>query len=161
MERHMRLSRAAVVLVAIALIAAIAAAVWFASPDAPYVPSEDSGAALGTAAPAEDGTVAEGYQPSSTGTGISSMDPTRSDTDGDFYLTQDIEITSLHSDDKWDQEFSGTFDGNGHTITINASHTTSCNDAGGMFIGLAALCRRRKHHDRQRQTCLGTYKRRQ
>ena len=138
MERHMRLSRAAVVLVTIALIAAIAAAVWFASPDAPYVPNEDSGAALGTAAPAEDGTVAEGYQPSSTGTGISSMDPTRSDTDGDFYLTQDIEITSLHSDDKWDQEFSGTFDGNGHTITINASHTTSCNDAGGMFIGLAA-----------------------
>ena len=138
MERHMRLSRAAVVLVTIALIAAIAAAVWFASPESPYVPSEDSGAALGTAAPAEDGTVAEGYQPSSTGTGISSMDPTRSDTDGDFYLTQDIEITSLHSDDKWDQEFSGTFDGNGHTITINASHTTSCNDAGGMFIGLAA-----------------------
>ena len=55
MERHTRLSRAAVVLVTIALIAAIAAAVWFASPDAPYVPSEDSGAALGTAAPAEDG----------------------------------------------------------------------------------------------------------
>ncbi len=136
MERHTRLSRAAVVLVAIALIASIAAAVWFASPDAPYVPSEDSGAALGTAAPAEDGTVAGGYQP--IGTGISSMDPTRSDTGGDFYLTQDIEITSLHSDDKWDQEFSGTFDGNGHTITINASQTTSCNDAGGMFIGLAA-----------------------
>ena len=121
MERHMRLSRAAVVLVTIALIAAIAAAVWL----------------LGTAAPAEDGTVAEGYQPSATGTGISSMDPTRSDTDGDFYLTQDITITSLHSDGKWGQEFSGTFDGNGHTITINASHTTTCNDAGGMFIGLA------------------------
>ena len=135
MERHTRLSRAAVVLVAIALIASIAAAVWFASPDAPYVPSEDSGAALGAAAPAEDGTVASGYQPS--GEGISSMDPTRSVTDGDFYLTQDIEITSLHSDDKWDQAFSGTFDGNGHTITINASHTTTCNDAGGMFIGLA------------------------
>ena len=67
MERHMRLSRAAVVLVAIALIASIAAAVWFASPDAPYVPNEDSGAALGTAAPAEDGyaehetTVPGGY----------------------------------------------------------------------------------------------------
>lgn len=135
MERHMRLSRAAVVLVAIALIAAIAAAVWFASPDAPYVPSEDSGAALGTAAPAEDGTVASGYQP--IGDGISSMDPTREKPKGDFYLTQDITITSLHSDDKWNQAFSGTFDGNGHTITINASHTTTCNDAGGMFIGLA------------------------
>ena len=137
MERHMRLSRAAVVLVTIALIAAIAAAVWFASPESPYVPSEDRGAALGTAAPAEDGTVAEGYQPSSTGTGISSMDPTREKPNGDFYLTQDITITSLHSDDKWDQAFSGTFDGNGHTITINASHTTASNDAGGMFIGLA------------------------
>ena len=138
MERHTRLSRAAVVLVTIALIAAIAAAVWFASPQSPYVPSEDSGAALGTAAPAEDGTVAEGYQPSSTGTGISSMDPTRSDTDGDFYLTQDIEITSLHSDD-WGQAFSGTLDGAGHTITINAeTKNTSCSDAGGLFIGVNA-----------------------
>ena len=137
MERHTRLSRAAVVLVTIALIAAIAAAVWFASPDAPYVPSEDSGAALGTAAPAEDGTVAEGYQPS--GTGISSMDPTRSDTDGDFYLTQDIEITSLHSDDNWGQAFSGTLDGAGHTITINAeTKNTGCSDAGGLFIGVNA-----------------------
>ena len=138
MERHTRLSRAAVVLVTIALIAAIAAAVWFASPQSPYVPSEDSGAALGTAAPAEDGTVAEGYQPSSTGTGISSMDPTRSDTDGDFYLTQDIEITSLHSDD-WGQAFSGTLDGAGHTITINAeTKNTGCSDAGGLFIGVNA-----------------------
>lgn len=139
MERHMRLSRAAVVLVAIALIASIAAAVWFASPDAPYVPSEDSGAALGAAAPAEDGTVAGGYQPSSTGTGISDISTARNNPSGNYYLTQDITITSLHSDDKWDQAFSGTLDGAGHTITIDAeTKNTGCTDAGGLFIGVKA-----------------------
>lgn len=139
MERHMRLSRAAVVLVAIALIASIAAAVWFASPDAPYVPSEDSGAALGTAAPAEDGTVAGGYQPSSTSTGISDISTARNNPSGNYHLTQDITITSLHSDDKWDQAFSGTLDGAGHTITINAeTKNTGCTDAGGLFIGVKA-----------------------
>ena len=84
MERHTRLSRAAVVLVAIALIAAIAAAVWFASPESPYVPSEDSGAALGTAAPAEDGTVAKDYTPS--GTGISDISTARNNLSGNYYL---------------------------------------------------------------------------
>lgn len=137
MERHTRLSRAAVVLVAIALIASITAAVWFASPDAPYVPSEDSGAALGTAAPAEDGTVAEGYQPS--GEGISDISTARNNPSGNYHLTQDITITSLHSDDKWDQAFSGTLDGAGHTITINAeAKNTGCTDAGGLFIGVKA-----------------------
>lgn len=139
MERHMRLSRAAVVLVAIALIASIAAAVWFASPDAPYVPSEDSGAALGTAAPAEDGTVANGYQPSSTSTGISDISTARNNPNGNYHLTQDITITSLHSDDNWHQAFSGTLDGAGHTITINAeTKNTGCTDAGGLFIGVNA-----------------------
>lgn len=139
MERHTRLSRAAVVLVAIALIASIAAAVWFASPDAPYVPSEDSGAALGTAAPAEDGTVAGGYQPSSTSTGISDISTARNNPSGNYHLTQDITITSLHSDDKWNQAFSGTLDGAGHTITINAeTKNTGCTDAGGLFIGVNA-----------------------
>ena len=139
MERHTRLSRAAVVLVAIALIAAIAAAVWFASPDAPYVPNEDSGAALGAAAPAEDGTVAEGYQPSSTSTGISDISTARNNPNGNYHLTQDITITSLHSDDNWHQAFSGTLDGAGHTITINAeTKNTGCTDAGGLFIGVNA-----------------------
>ena len=108
MERHMRLSRAAVVLVAIALIAAIAAAVWFASPDAPYVPSEDSGAALGTAAPAEDGTVAKGYTPS--GTGISDNGTPNSaiatirgnlKSNTSYYLTDDITVTSFHTSTEW------------------------------------------------------------
>lgn len=120
MERHTRLSRAAVVLVAIALIASIAAAVWFASPDAPYVPSEDSGAALGAAAPAEDGTVAGGYQPSSTSTGISdngtdnsAITTIRNSKSGSYHLTTDIVVNSLT-----DCTFTGTLDGNGKTIYI-------------------------------------------
>ena len=120
MERHTRLSRAAVVLVAIALIASIAAAVWFASPDAPYVPSKDSGAALGAAAPAEDGTVAGGYQPSSTSTGISdngtdnsAITTIRNSKSGSYYLTSNIVVNSLT-----DCTFTGTLDGNGKTIYI-------------------------------------------
>lgn len=119
MERHTRLSRAAVVLVAIALIASIAAAVWFASPDAPYVPSEDSGAALGTAAPAEDGTVANGYQPSGEGisekadTPNSAITTIRNSGSGSYYLTSNIVVNSLT-----DRTFTGTLDGNGKTIYI-------------------------------------------
>ena len=138
MERHMRLSRAAVVLVAIALIAAIAAAVWFASPDAPYVPSEDSGAALGTAAPAEDGTVANGYQPS--GTGISDISTARNGLSGNYYLTENITVTSLaHAGNDSDNTFTGTLDGNGKTITINAATNTSSLPTNGSQGGLFAI----------------------
>ena len=140
MERHMRLSRAAVVLLAIALIAAIAAAVWFASPDAPYVPSEDSGAALGTAAPAEDGTVAEGYQPSSTSTGISDISTARNGLSGNYYLTENITVTSLaHAGNDSDNTFTGTLDGNGKTITINAATNTSSLPTNGSQGGLFAI----------------------
>lgn len=148
MERHTRLSRAAVVLVAIALIASIAAAVWFASPDAPYVPSEDSGAALGTAAPAEDGTVAGGYQPSSTSTGISdngtpnsAITTIRSSlaSNKSYYLTDNITVTSFHTPTDWSEKDtfgSATLDGAGHTITIDAKSTGSYSDVGGLFVGL-------------------------
>lgn len=148
MERHTRLSRAAVVLVAIALIAAIAAAVWFASPDAPYVPSEDSGAALGTAAPAEDGTVAGGYQPSSTSTGISdngtpnsAITTIRSSlaSNKSYHLTDNITVTSFHTSTEWTNEYTfgkATLDGAGHTITIDAKSTGSNADVGGLFMGL-------------------------
>ena len=148
MERHTRLSRAAVVLVAIALIAAIAAAVWFASPDAPYVPSEDSGAALGTAAPAEDGTVAEDYQPSSTSTGISdngtpnsAITTIRSSlaSNKSYHLTDNITVTSFHTSTEWTNEYTfgkATLDGAGHTITIDAKSTGSNADVGGLFMGL-------------------------
>ena len=146
MERHTRLSRAAVVLVAIALIASIAAAVWFASPDAPYVPSEDSGAALGTAAPAEDGTVAKGYTPS--GTGISDNGTPNSaiatirgnlKSNTSYYLTDDITVTSFHTSTEWTDEYTfgkATLDGAGHTITIDAKSTGSNADVGGLFMGL-------------------------
>lgn len=148
MERHTRLSRAAVVLVAIALIASIAAAVWFASPDAPYVPSEDSGAALGTAAPAEDGTVAGGYQPSSTSTGISdngtpnsAITTIRSSlaSNKSYHLTDNITVTSFHTSTEWTNEYTfgkATLDGAGHTITIDAKSTGSNADVGGLFMGL-------------------------
>ena len=141
MERHMRLSRAAVVLVTIALIAAIAAAVWFASPESPYVPSEDSGAALGAAAPAEDGTVASGYQPSS-GTGISdgstagsAIQTIRNSKSGTYYLTNDIVVNSLT-----DCEFSGTLDGNGKTIYIRYdSGETEDPNVDPTYVGIGAL----------------------
>ena len=146
MERHTRLSRAAVVLVAIALIASIAAAVWFASPDAPYVPSEDSGAALGTAAPAEDGTVASGYQPSGEGisdgsTAGSAIQKIRSSlaSNKSYYLTDNITVTSFHTPTDWSEKDtfgSATLDGAGHTITIDAKSTGSYSDVGGLFVGL-------------------------
>lgn len=140
MERHTRLSRAAVVLVAIALIASIAAAVWFASPDAPYVPNEDSGAALGTAAPAEDGTVAGGYQPSSTSTGISDISTARNNLSGNYYLTENITVTSLaHAGNDSDNTFTGTLDGNGKIITINAATNTSSLPTNGSQGGLFAI----------------------
>ena len=139
MERHTRLSRAAVVLVAIALIASIAAAVWFASPDAPYVPSEDSGAALGAAAPAEDGTVASGYQPSGTGisdeTDGSAIQTIRNSKNGTYHLTKDIVVNSLT-----DCTFSGILDGNGKTISIQYdSEKTGEPDVDPTYVGIGAL----------------------
>ena len=140
MERHMRLSRAAVVLVTIALIAAIAAAVWFASPDAPYVPSEDSGAALGTAAPAEDGTVASGHQPSGTGisdgsTAGSAITTIRNSGNGSYHLTSDIVVNSLT-----DCTFTGTLDGNGKTIYIRYdSDVTGEPNVDTEYNGIGAL----------------------
>ena len=141
MERHMRLSRAAVVLVTIALIAAIAAAVWFASPDAPYVPSEDSGAALGAAAPAEDGTVASGYQPSGKGisegadTPNSAITTIRNSGNGSYYLTSNIVVNSLT-----DCVFSGTLDGNGKTIYIRYdSGEKEDPNVDPTYVGIGAL----------------------
>lgn len=71
-------------------------------------------------APLQDGKVSEGYQPS--GTGISDIATARGDLDGEYYLTQDITITSLAVADNADDVnvFTGVFDGNGHTITIDA-----------------------------------------
>lgn len=143
MERHMRLSRAAVVLVAIALIAAIAAAVWFASPDAPYVPSEDSGAALGTAAPAEDGyaehetTVPGGYTPVRSDSDVDNMRSNGRKSNNKYILMNNITIDSIDltawtgaDGSPWKSEL----DGNGYTITINAATASGAYyDTGGLF----------------------------
>ena len=140
MERHMRLSRAAVVLVTIALIAAIAAAVWFASPQSPYVPSEDSGAALGTAAPAEDGTVASGYQPSGkeisegVDTPNSAITTIRNSGNGSYHLTTDIVVNSLT-----DCTFTGTLDGNGKTIYIRYDSEVTGEPGVNTELGIGAL----------------------
>lgn len=143
MERHTRLSRAAVVLVAIALIASIAAAVWFASPDAPYVPSEDSGAALGTAAPAEDGyaehetTVPGGYTPVRSDSDVDNMRSNGRKSNNKYILMNNITIDSIDltawtgaDGSPWKSEL----DGNGYTITINAATASGAYyDTGGLF----------------------------
>lgn len=144
MERHTRLSRAAVVLVAIALIAAIAAAVWFASPDAPYVPNEDSGAALGAAAPAEDGTVANqqttvpsGYTPVRSDSDVDNMRSNGRKSNNKYILMNNITIDSIDltawtggDGTPWKSEL----DGNGYTITINAATASGeYYDTGGLF----------------------------
>ena len=146
MERHTRLSRAAVVLVAIALIASIAAAVWFASPDAPYVPSEDSGAALGAAAPAEDGTVADqqttvpsGYTEIDAATDFNSVRSGGRGTNGSsakYILMEDITVTSIDTT-AWSgsdgNPWKGELDGNGHTITLSGTAEGEYYDNGGLF----------------------------
>lgn len=143
MERHTRLSRAAVVLVAIALIASITAAVWFASPDAPYVPSEDSGAALGTAAPAEDGyaehetTVPGGYTPVRSDSDVDNMRSNGRKSNNKYILMNNITIDSIDltawtggNGTPWKSEL----DGNGYTITINAATASGAYyDTGGLF----------------------------
>lgn len=131
----------AAALVAAVIIAVIVAAFLLTVPyTAPTVPSLDdaSEAAQATVSetePLEDGQVAAGYQPS--GTGISDIAAARNAPSGNYYLTQDITVTSLDVTN-YSHAFSGTLDGNGHTVYIDAESTdTSSSDAGGLFIGLA------------------------
>ena len=90
-------------------------------------------------APSEDGTVPDGYQPS--GTGISDIATARGDLDGEYYLTQNITITSLAvaNDSDGENVFTGVFDGNGHTITIDAvsyPEGVANGSKGGLFATL-------------------------
>ena len=131
----------AAALVAAVIIAVIVAAFLLTVPyTAPTVPSLDdaSEAAQATVSetePLEDGQVAAGYQPS--GTEISDIATARNAPSGNYYLTQDITVTSLDVTN-YSHAFSGTLDGNGHTVYIDAESTdTSSSDAGGLFIGLA------------------------
>ena len=96
---------------------------------------------MGAAAPAEDGTVASGYQPSS-GTGISdgstagsAIQTIRNSKSGTYYLTNDIVVNSLT-----DCEFSGTLDGNGKTIYIRYdSGETEDPNVDPTYVGIGAL----------------------
>ena len=131
----------AAALVAAVIIAVIVAAFLLTVPyTAPTVPSLDdaSEAAQATVSetePLEDGQVAAGYQPS--GTGISDIAAARNAPSGNYYLTQDITVTSLDVTN-YSHAFSGTLDGHGHTVYIDAeSNDTSSSDAGGPFLGLA------------------------
>ena len=89
-------------------------------------------------APFEDGTVPGGYQPD--GTGIADISTARGDLDGEFYLTDNITIDSL---DTSGNTFSGTLDGNGKTITINATASGGL-IAGGLFSKLSGTVKNAK-----------------
>ena len=123
----------AMLIIAVAMIAAFSCGII----EIPAFSSEISAEAATGAATTDvlqDGEVASGYSPS--GTGISNIDTARQSPSGKYYLTQDITIESLHTGN-YRQVFTGTLDGCGHTITINAEATSvDCADAGGLFIGV-------------------------
>ena len=134
-----KFSKATVYFVCFSLIFAVALIAAFSCGiiEMPAVSSEISAEAATGAATTDvlqDGEVASGYSPS--GTGISNIDTARQSPSGNYYLTQDITIESLHTGN-YRQVFTGTLDGCGHTITINAEATSvNCADAGGLFIGV-------------------------
>lgn len=88
-------------------------------------------------APLEDGEVPDGYVPE--GTGISDIAVARGDLDGTYHLTQNITINSLAVANNADDVnvFTGVFDGNGKTITIDA--TSSADISNGSKGGLFAI----------------------
>ena len=134
-----KFSKATVCFVCFSLIFAVALIAAFSCGiiEMPAISSEISAEAATGAATTDvlqDGEVASGYSPS--GTGISNIDTARQSPSGKYYLTQDITIESLHTGN-YRQVFTGTLDGCGHTITINAEATSvDCADAGGLFIGV-------------------------
>lgn len=94
-----------------------------------------STATASATAPSEDGKVPDGYQPS--GTGITDIATARGDLDGEYYLTQDITINSLAvATGDETNIFTGVFDGNGKTITIDVTQERYTD---GNFGGLFAI----------------------
>ena len=94
---------------------------------------------MGTAAPAEDGTVASGYQPSGTeisdgSTAGSAIQTIRSSGNGTYHLTKDIVVNSLT-----DCTFSGTLDGNGKTISIQYDSEVTGEPDVNTELGIGAL----------------------
>ena len=137
-----KFSKATVCFVCFSLIFAVALIAAFSCGiiEMPAISSEISAEAATGAATTDvlqDGEVASDYLPSGEDiTGISNIDTARQSPSGNYYLTQDITIESLHTGN-YRQVFTGTLDGCGHTITINAEATSvDCADAGGLFIGV-------------------------
>lgn len=88
----------------------------------------DSGAAIGS--------VPNGYTPSGTAITNSNKDVLRSATSGNYYLAEDITgyaFNNLTSTDSNGVTFTGTLDGNGHSITITGGTYTYQKTAGGIF----------------------------
>lgn len=111
------------------------------SPDVPQISvSGEESNELGTVSalpeePLEDGLVPGDYQPAADATPIGDIETARSAPGGNYYLTGDINVTSIaHSGDDTTNAFSGVLDGCGHTITINA--VSEANNANGNFGGL-------------------------
>lgn len=91
-------------------------------------------------APTEDGSVDANYKVDSSATPVSSIDEIRTNRSGKYYLTGPITVNSFDIDNDISNEenkeaftFTGTLDGCGNTITINATHSDHGNIAGGLF----------------------------
>ena len=135
-----KFSKATVCFVCFSLIFAVALIAAFSCGiiEMPAISSEitaEAATGAATTGVLRDGEVASGYSPS--GTGISNIDTARSNLKGTYYLMQNITITTLAVADNSDgvNIFSGTFDGNGKTITIKAAPEAQCTNGsiGGLF----------------------------
>ena len=135
-----KFSKATVCFVCFSLIFAVALIAAFSCGiiEMPAVSSEITAEAATGAATTDvlrDGEVASGYTPS--GTGISDISAARGNLSGTYYLTDNITITTLAVADNSDgvNIFTGTFDGNGKTITIKAAPEAQCTNGsiGGLF----------------------------
>ena len=133
-----KFSKATVCFVCFSLIFAVALIAAFSCGiiEMPAVSSEISAeAATATStAPLEDGQVPSGYQPS--GTETTDISTIRSNPGGTYYLTGNMTVNSISTDTTNTCDFSGTLDGNGKTITIDASQSGGLT-AGGLFSTLS------------------------
>ena len=133
-----KFSKATVCFVCFSLIFAVALIAAFSCGiiEMPAISSEISAeAATATStAPLEDGQVASGYQPS--GTGTTDISTIRSNPGGTYYLTGNMTVSSISTNTTNTSNFTGTLDGNGKTITIDASQSGGLT-AGGLFSTLS------------------------
>ena len=133
-----KFSKATVCFVCFSLIFAVALIAAFSCGiiEMPVVSSEISAeAATATStAPLEDGQVLSGY--SASGTKTTDISTIRSNPGGTYYLTGNMTVNSISTDTTNTCNFYGTLDGNGKTITIDASQSGGLT-AGGLFSTLS------------------------